>query len=141
MIRFEHQDLWTEVKTTGTELYIRNWLKKDWRLSQSYATLEQLRTDYILYGWKEVKAGIDPNDLQGLDQALWGKPCCPGTNGNGPTFYKNGAWHQGDCTEMAPATTIDLQKDFRDGGSKKGICTCGSAAVGSDRHSHWCDVK
>jgi len=85
------------------------------------------------------------------NEILWdsnggSKPCCGGAGGQGPYYYTKGAWHQSDCLEVAsqkglPFSQADMEEDYRPVGSKKGLCTCGSAAVGSDRHSSWCDTK
>jgi len=113
--------------------------------------------------YKSMYSGIDPNDLQGAcphvwdsatdscklckkhwDAILWdAKPCCGGT----PATYTGGKWHDRDCDTLKPPNTAgsipypQTQIDYRPAAPKKGLCTCGSAAVGSDRHSSWCDVK
>ena len=90
-----------------------------------------------------VKMKIDPNDV-----ALFGKPCCGGVNDPMP-IYTNGKWHSPNCdTLKAPARIpnygeqleFDFDKTYApENNGKK--CTCGSASLGSDRHSDWCDIK
>ena len=87
---------------------------------------------------------------KGWNEILWDtKPCCGGVNTSGPHYYSKGAWHDSNCDTLKPPTQAQLSspqntqqpEDYRPQGSKKGLCTCGSAAVGSDRHSSWCDTK
>lgn len=90
--------------------------------------------------WQEVSySGFDPNDLQG------GKPCCGGGLGTGTT-YAFGKWHSNDCDSLkAPQLPAPPSGSpyawVPSPSSKKEKCTCGSSAVGSNRHSDWCDVK
>ena len=121
-----------------------------------YETLTDILAEYKQCGYIEVdllgtpllQSGFDPNDIQAQDAALWGsgKPCCGGGIGNIAPTYGNGKWHDNNCDSLkAPydpiAYTLPAEKDHRPEASKKGLCTCGSAAVGSDRHSYWCDVE
>lgn len=103
-------------------------------------------------GWKEIKqeeypftvrAGFDPNDLQAQDNALFGKPCCGGSTGQ-DAIYASGKWHSLDCDSLRPPANLpnhQQEPDYRPVAPNKGRCTCGSAAVGSDRHSFWCDIE
>ena len=97
--------------------------------------------------WKEVLSGFDPNDLQGQDGALWGansKPCCGGgTNGG---FFIQGKWHDINCDATKPPPQellpgYSVQPSSLPQPKNLGRCTCGSSAVGSDRHSDYCDIK
>ena len=92
-------------------------------------------------GWSEI--------LWDTNGAGGSKPCCGGgLNNNMPAMYKGGRWHDADCDTLKPPAQAQMpqfqgpmESDYRSAGSKKGLCTCGSSAVGSDRHSSWCDVK
>lgn len=82
----------------------------------------------------------DPNDV-----ALFNKPCCGGVNSPLP-IYNNGKWHDPNCdTLKAPVNIpkygeqLEFDLEYKPQNNKK--CTCGSAALGSDRHSDWCDGK
>lgn len=139
-------------------------IQEDFINEQIKSELSQLRKEISAH-----MAGIDPNDLQlptgpcthvwdratdtcqlchkSWNNILWGdtKPCCSG-GGNGPMLYENGKWHSSDCDTLKPPANIPNYKqpaqiDYRPQGSKKGLCTCGSASVGSDKHSDYCDIK
>ena len=77
---------------------------------------------------------FDPNDLQAS--------CCPGKSPF-PVFNK-GKWHDPDCAELKTnmkQLELDIDQIFAPVPPKKNKCTCGSASLGSDRHSDWCDGK
>lgn len=164
--RLEHKDgNWVEYRERLDVYEWRDNSTSCWQLGYAKDMKTSISNQLQCNGWKEVAAGIDPNDLQptcdhrkwdaatdscaicGKDwnTILWaGKPCCGGSSSTGPHFYNQGKWHASDCDSLKPpsaATPTIEQLDYRPAGSKKGLCTCGSGAVGSDRHSDWCDVK
>lgn len=120
--------------------------KSKWHPMENDKTFSNWHTWALSQGWKEVAAGYDPNDLQAQDAALWGnsKPCCSGGVGGG--IYIQGKWHDSTCDAIKPPPSgllpgyntpipaVPQPKNY-------GRCTCGSSAVGSDRHSSWCDIK
>lgn len=157
--RFEKLPLWQEIRiayryTCGYEY--RNNYGANWQEGNN-SSMQECVKELLSAGFKEmalpavsapiVASGYDPNDLQGIDYALWGtnsKPCCGGgINGGG--LYVQGKWHDADCDSLkpvpqallpgysAPQTSIPQPTNL-------GRCTCGSTSVGSDRHSHYCDL-
>lgn len=51
----------------------------------------------------------DPNDA---NAAAGSKPCCGGGYGTKMPMYKNGKWHDSDCSEMYPSVDVEkLQKE------------------------------
>lgn len=164
--RFEWGLDWCETRKTDTHYEYRDNHNRLWSRG-TFGDMEAGIKHILSYGFKEVTMAIDPNDLQstcahqawdratdscaicGKDwntiswQPSGNKPCCGGSSGTGPHYYTKGAWHQSDCLEVAGAKqSVNPAKiDFRPEGSKRGLCTCGSSAVGSDRHSDYCDSK
>ena len=125
---------WTEIDEI-TNL-MRSDIETNWH--PTYFTVE----DFIVSkSWSEVAyGGFDPNDLQG------NKPCCGGGVGVAST-YRAGKWHDQNCDSLKPpqlptgATSPPSGSDYTWISTKQRKCTCGSSAVGSDRHSDYCDIK
>ena len=146
--RFESAHGWIELigdRYSPTGYIERELSNEQWKIG-SCINMETHIHILSLMGWKEVKSGFDPNDLQGIDTALWGtnsKPCCGGgTNGG---LYVQGKWHDADCDSLKPVPQASLPGYSAPQASipqptNLGRCTCGSTSVGSDRHSHYCDL-
>jgi len=121
------------------------WNKKDkWREIELGRTMQQQIDWYITSGWTEVTSTYDPNDLF---------PCCKGPQGIGPYFHVGGKLHEAACIEVSqqsfipsvpPAGSIYTHlplENLIEQPKNLARCTCGSTAVGSDKHSYYCDIK
>jgi hypothetical protein len=158
--RFERLPLWQELRfapqwACGYEF--KNSCGGNWQEGGN-SSIQDCIKGLLSSGFKEVTlrpgstqivaSGYDPNDLQTQDAALWGnsKPCCGGGVGTSG-FFVNGKWHDSTCDAIKSPTQNQLpgysiqQNDHKEAPRNLGRCTCGSSAVGSDRHSSWCDIK
>lgn len=163
--RLERGNQWAELRPTATHYEIRSGYNTNWAAGVE-SSLGNALNVLISFGWINVSnSAVDPNDLQSscrhiydlstnsckLCRADWdilfAKSCCAGGNG-GPfqPVYNLGKWHDSNCDSLKPP--VGAQLPLTSTGAyhttpklDKGICTCGSAKLGSDRHSSWCDIK
>lgn len=142
--RIEANPLFREFVSINNILYIRcdrfpNVFKD---ISSCYGNSIQRAVEFYTktLGFKEVAMKYDPSDV-----LAFSGNCC-----GGPNFYggvtKNGKSHALDCPEISksqPAQgefSINYERASSQGNGTGKKCGCGSSAVGSDRHSDYCDL-
>lgn len=162
--RLERGNQWAELRPTDTHYEIRCNYNTDWNNGTADCLGNALNA-LISCGWTNVSnSAIDPNDLQSscrhiydlstdsckLCRADWdvlfAKSCCAGGNG-GPfqPVYNLGKWHDSNCDSLKPP--VGAQLPLTSTGAyqtapkiDKQTCVCGSAKLGSDRHSDYCGL-
>lgn len=136
-------DNWIELRRVSTYYEFRNEYNLSWRVG-AYISLEEAKNYYIVGGYKEVAMKHDPNDLQIA-------ACCnAGVGTNSSAIWDGKKWHDINCGEYKKKQQIDMDQMELDldeifGSAVPPVkvkkCTCGSASLGSDRHSDYCDIK
>jgi hypothetical protein len=122
VIDYKEEDQEIFYYSTSQKVWVKSW----------YEGMRGVRDWAIKDGWKQSLMKHDPNDIQ------LSNGCCNGGIGLNPV-YSNGKWHDEECPEMKQQS-FKLDKELDIYSPKKTGCTCGSTAVGSDRHSDYCDL-
>ena len=142
--RFEDNGYWIELRPTSNHYEFRSRISPDW-VDGGFSNINGGIAECLNKGYKEVAMKIDPNDL--VKAPIPGSCCGKGYGGSGNPVFNGNAWHDSDCPEILKPSNQEYygldEKPEAISAVQATVkrCTCGSASLGSDRHSSWCDSK
>ena len=135
---------WVELRPTIDHYEYRDSISLNW-VKGGWLTLDIGAAKCLAAGYTEVAMKIDPNDL--IKASIPGQCCGKGYGGPGTPQWNGNSWHDSDCPEILKPSNQEYygldEKPEAISAVQATVkrCTCGSASLGSDRHSSWCDSK
>jgi len=143
--RFEDTGYWIELRPTSNHYEFRSKMSPDW-VDGGFSNINGGIAECLKSGYKEVTMKIDPNDL--VKASIPGQCCGKGYGGSGSPIFTSSSWHDSDCPEVFKASNEEYELTTSDGAHIGSVpktavskrCECGSATLGSDKHSPWCPL-